>query len=79
MRRLIIFLILFLTSCSTNIGDVRYRKLIITSAEKPISGENRTVYTVRSYNRDTYDASITFSDDTGKYTVGDAVIIIKKQ
>ena len=40
--------------------------------------KNRTVYTVRSYNRDTYDSSITFSDDTGKYTVGDVVIIIKK-
>ena len=79
MRRLIIFLILFLTSCSTNIGDVRHRKLIITGAEKPISRENRTVYTARSYNRDVYDASITFSDDTGKYTVGDTVIIIKKQ
>lgn len=79
MRRLIIFLILFLTSCSTNIGDVRHRKLIITGAEKPMLGENRTVYTARSYNRNTYDTSITFSDDTGKYTVGDTVIIIKKQ
>jgi hypothetical protein len=79
MRRLIIFLILFLTSCSTDIGDVRHRKLIITDAKKPLSKENRTVYTARSYSKDCYDASITFSDDTGKYTVGDTVIIIKKQ
>lgn len=79
MRKLIIFLILFLTSCSTDIGDVRQRKLIITGAKKPTSRENKTVYTARSYYRDSYDASITFSDDTGKYTVGDTIIIIKKQ
>lgn len=79
MKKLIIFLILLLTSCSTNIGDVRYRKLIISSAKKPISRENRTVYTARSYYKDTYEASITFSDDSGKYTVGDTIIIIKKQ
>lgn len=79
MKKLIIFLILFLTSCSTDIGDVRHRKLIISSAKKPISRENRTVYTARSYYKDGYDVSITFSDDSGKYTVGDTIVIIKKQ
>lgn len=79
MKKLVIFLILFLTSCSTNIGDVRHRKLIIIGAKKPISRENKTVYIARSYYRDSYDASIIFTDETGKYTVGDTIIIIKKQ
>lgn len=37
MKKLIIFLILFLTSCSANIGDVRHQKLIITNATKPVA------------------------------------------
>lgn len=79
MKKLIIFLVLFLTSCSANIGDVRHQKLIITDATKPVARKNRTVYIAKSYHSDGPVAAIKFSDDTGKYTVGDTIIIIKKQ
>ena len=78
MKKLITFLILFLTSCTADIGDVRHRKLIITDATKPIAKENKTVYIAKSYYRDVYNASIRFYDDSGKYTVGDTIIIIKQ-
>lgn len=78
MKKLIIFLILFLTSCTVDIGDVRHRTLIISGATKPTTKENRTVYIAKSYYRGNYKASIKFSDDSGKYTVGDTIIIIKQ-
>ena len=77
MKKLIIFLILFLTSCTADIGDVRYRKLIITKAYKPVARESRTVYTASIYYKNNFNGSIIFSDDSGKYTVGDTIIIIK--
>ena len=56
MKKLIIFLILFLTSCTVDIGDVRHRTLIITDAAKPLANENRTVYIAKSYYKDSYSA-----------------------
>lgn len=78
MKKLIIFLILFLTSCTVDIGDVRHRTLIITDAAKPLAKENKTVYIAKSYYRDYYNTAVMFSDDSGKYTVGDTIIIIKQ-
>lgn len=78
MKKLIIFLFLFLTSCTVNIGDVRHRMLIITDATKPIAKENKTVYIAKSYYGGSFSNSIRFSDDSGKYTVGDTIIIIKQ-
>lgn len=78
MKKLIIILSILLTSCISNVGDLRTRKLIITDATIPSMKENTSIYTARSYHGDTYTDTIKFTDDIGKYNVGDTIKIVKR-
>ena len=79
MKKIIIILSILLASCTANVGDLRTRKLIITNANIPSINNNSAIYTARSYKGDTYTDTIIFTDDIGKYKVGDIIIITKKQ
>lgn len=78
MKKLIIFLVLFLTSCTADVGNVNKRTLIITDATVPTMKENWAVYIARSYYGEGYSSSIKFMDEKGKYKVGDTIKIVKK-
>lgn len=78
MRKIIIILSILLSSCTANVRDLRTRKLIITDANIPIVKENSAIYTARSYRGDTYTDTIKFTDDIGKYKVGDTIKIVKR-
>ena len=79
MKKVIIILFILLASCTANVGDLRNRTLIITDANIPSMKENSAIYIARSYRDGTYTDTIKFTDDIGKYKVGDTIIIIKKQ
>ena len=78
MKKIIIILFILLASCTVNVGDVRERELIITDANVPTMGNKSAIYTARLYKGDTYTDTIKFTDDVGKYTVGDTIKIVKK-
>ena len=78
MKKIIIILFILLASCTVNVGDLREQELIISDATIPIMKENSAIYTARSYKGDTYTDNIKFTDDVGKYKVGDTIKIVKK-
>ena len=78
MKKIIISLSVFLISCTSNVGDLRTRTLIITDANIPTMKENLSIYTARSFHGGTYTDTITFTDDIGKYKVGDTIKIVKR-
>lgn len=78
MKKLIIILSILLSSCTANMGDLRQRTLIITDANIPSVKENSAVYIARSYRAGTYTDTIKFTDDIGKYKVGDTIKIVKR-
>ena len=79
MKKIIIILSILLSSCTANIGDLRTRTLIITGAIIPTMKENSSVYIARSYRGGVYTPdTIKFTDDIGKYKVGDTIKIVKR-
>lgn len=78
MKKMIIILSILLSSCTASVGDLRTRTLIITDANVPSIKNNSATYTARSYHGDTYTGSIVFTDDIGKYKVGDTIKIVKR-
>ena len=78
MKKIIIILSILLSSCASNMGDLRKRTLIITDANIPTVKENSAIYIARSYHGGTYTDTIKFTDDIGKYKVGDTVKIVKR-
>ena len=78
MKKIIIILSILLSSCTTNVGDLRKRTLIITDARIPSMNVNSAIYIARLYQGETYTDSIKFTDDIGKYEVGDTIKIVKR-
>jgi hypothetical protein len=78
MKKIIIVLSILLSSCTANMGDLRKRTLIITDANIPSMKENSSVYIARSFYGGTYTDAIKFTDDIGKYKVGDTIKIVKR-
>ena len=78
MKKIIIILSILLASCIANVGDLRERELIISDATIPIMNENSAIYTARSYKGETHTDIINFTDDIGKYKVGDTIKIVKQ-
>lgn len=78
MKKIIIILSILLSSCTANIGDLRTRTLIVTDADISSIKNNSATYTARLYHGDTYTDSIVFTDDIGKYNVGDTIKIVKR-
>lgn len=78
MKKTIIILSVLLISCTANIGDLRTRTLIITDANIPTMKENSSIYTARSFHGGAYTDTIKFTDDIGKYKVGDTIKIVKR-
>ena len=78
MKKIIIILSILLSSCTSNVGDLRKRTLIITKSNIPTMSEKTAIYTAKSYKNGGYTNSIKFKDDIGKYKVGDTIKIVKK-
>lgn len=78
MKKIIFVLSILLSSCISNVGDLRERTLIITDANIPTIEENTSIYTARSFHGGTYTDAIKFTDDIGKYKVGDTIKIVKR-
>ena len=58
-------------------GDLRGRTLIITHTYILSTKDDSAIYIARSYHGESYTATIKFTDDIGKYEVGDTIKIIK--
>lgn len=78
MKKIIIVLFILLSSCTANVGDLRTRTLVITESKIPIMSVKSAVYTAKSYNGNNYTNSIKFTDNVGKYKVGDTIKIVKR-
>ena len=78
MKKIIIILSILLSSCTSNVGDLRKRTLIITESNIPTMSDKRAIYTARSYSGASFTNSIKFTDDIGKYKVGDTIKIVKR-
>ena len=78
MKKIIIILSILLSSCTANVGDLRKRTLIITEANIPTMKENSAIYIAQSYHGGTYTNTVKFTDDIGKYKVGDTIKIVKR-
>ena len=78
MKKIIIILFILLVSCTANVGDLRGRELIIIDANIPTMTNKSANYTARSYKGDEFTDTIKFTDDIGKYKVGDTIKIVKK-
>ena len=78
MKKIIIILSILLTSCTANMGDLRKRTIIITESNIPEMSEKSAIYTARSYSGNSYTNTIKFTDDIGKYKVGDTIKIVKR-
>lgn len=86
MKKLIIILSILLASCTANVGDLREQTLIITesnihswcSRKNGVEiSKKSAIYTARSYNGASFVDNIKFTDDIGKYKVGDTIKIVK--
>lgn len=78
MKKMIIILSILLSSCTTNVGDLRKRTLIITDVRIPSVKVNSAIYIARAFYAETYTDSIKFTDDIGKFEVGDTIKIVKR-
>ena len=78
MKKIIIIFFILLASCTANVRDLREQELIIIDANIPTMKVNSAIYTARSYKGDTYADTIKFTDDIGKYKVGDTIKIVKR-
>lgn len=78
MKKIIIILSILLASCTSDVGDLRKRILIITDANISSVNVNSAFYTARSFYGGTYTNSIEFTDDIGKFEVGDTIKIVKR-
>ena len=77
MKKIIIILSILLSSCTTNVGDLRKRTMIITDVRIPKVKMNSAIYIARPFYGDAYTDSIKFTDDIGKFEVGDTIKIVK--
>ena len=78
MKKIIIILFILLASCTANVRDLREQELIIIDANIPTMKENSAIYIARSFRSETYSDSIKFTDEIGKYEVGDTIKIVKR-
>lgn len=81
MKKILFLLIcaLVLSSCNhMHIGRIDERTFIIESASS-ISGERyMTKYTFCAWKNGSYNCTASFVDETGKYQVGDTLVLVKK-
>ena len=78
MKKIIIILFILLASCTANVRDLREQELIIIDANIPTMKDKSAIYIARSYRGSEYADCIKFTDDIGKYKVGDTIKIVKK-
>lgn len=81
MKKILILLIcvLGLASCNEiNIGRIDERTFIIESASSLSGQRDKTRYKFCAWNNGSYYCTASFIDETGKYKVGDTLILVKK-
>ena len=81
MKKILILLIcvLGLSSCNEiNIGRIDERTFIIESASSISGQRDMTRYKFCAWKNGSYNCTASFIDETGKYSVGDTLILVKK-
>ena len=81
MKKILFLLIcaLVLSSCNEiNIGRIDERTFIIESASSISGQRDMTKYTFYAWKNGSYNCTASFVDETGKYQVGDTLVLVKK-